>query len=116
MGIGQDCFFVALPLPTHSDCRARGSKTTQKDSPPAELRQPGDGMKDWAHYVVDQRRAEESKEREKRAQSADSETAEDRKNCCVCYCQPAACAFVPEAPVQYMSVARRCAPPEPCAV
>ena len=52
-------------------------------------------MKDFAHYVVDKRRAEESKEREKRARSAESETGEDRKNCCVCYCQPAACAFVP---------------------
>jgi len=51
-------------------------------------------MKDFANYVVD-KRVEESKEREKRARSAESEPGEDRKNCCVCYCMPAACAFVP---------------------
>ena len=57
----------------------------------AELRQPGDGMKHFAQYVVDRRRAEEKRKREEQARS---ETAEDRKNCCVCYCQPSACAFV----------------------
>ncbi len=60
------------------------------------MRQPGDGMKDFADYVVDKRRAEEKKKHEERAQTAESETGEDRKNCCVCYCRPAACAFAPQ--------------------
>ncbi len=63
-------------------------------------------MKDFAEYVVVKRRAEEKKKREERAPS---ETAEDRKNCCVCYCQPAACAFVP----RVSNIVRRASAPSP---
>ena len=46
-------------------------------------------MKHFAEYVVGKRRAEE--ERQKRA----CQEPNEKKSCCVCLGQPAACAFVP---------------------
>ena len=83
---------MSPPLPGTNGLSVHTASTDKQTNPPAELRQPGDGMQAFAEYVLEVRRANEKKEREQRTRS---EPTDEKKNCCVCLARPAACAFVP---------------------
>jgi len=59
-------------------------------------------MKHFAEYVAEQKRRAEEEERSKKV----PREPDDKKNCCVCLCLPAACAFVP---CGHMVTCRTCA-------
>ena len=80
------------PTPRYEWPLKHAASTDEQTNPPAELRQPGDGMQAFAEYVSEVRRENEKKEREQRTQSVPTD---EKKNCCVCLSRPAACAFVP---------------------
>ena len=68
----------------------------EKKRSPVDLRAPGDGIKDFADYVLAKKRcAEDEAEKENDEKRPRSEAPNDKKSCCVCMDRPATSAFVP---------------------